>query len=391
MRAADAVIIGGGVTGVSVAFHLAGLGLRRILVLERKFLASGGTGRSVGIIRQLYPTRETSEMVHRSLAVFERFGEVVGGEAGFVRSGVLIGVSPAMRPTLERTLALQKSVGIRAEIVDPGDLARVDPRIDPAGLGAALWEPGSGYGDPSAVTAGFATAARGRGVTIEQGVEVVAIRRQAGRALGVETAAGERIDTPVVINAAGLWAPRVAALAGVTLPIVIGRHPVFTVARDPGFGRAHTVYLDLAGGSYVRPETGDLTLTGSLTDDETQHPMDPDLLGSEAGFDEAADVLARTARAIPALADARFSRGYAGAFDITPDWMPILDESPLRGFWIAAGMSGHGFKLSPAVGEMMAALITGTRSPVSPTPFRLDRFAGAAASGTFVSSYLGAS
>jgi len=100
-------------------------------------------------------------------------------------------------------------------------------------------------------------------------------------------------------------------------------------------------------------------------------------------------VLARTARAIPALADARFSRGYAGAFDITPDWMPILDESPLRGFWIAAGMSGHGFKLSPAVGEMMAALVTGARPPVSPTPFRLDRFDSTVTSSTgFVSSYL---
>ena len=119
--------------------------------------------------------------------------------------------------------------------------------------------------------------------------------------------------------------------------------------------------------------------------------MDPELLGGEAGFDEAADVLARTARAIPALADARFSGGYAGAVDITPDWMPILDESPVRGFWIAAGMSGHGFKLSPAVGEMMAALVTGARSPVSPAPCRLDRFGDTTAAGTFVSSYLGTS
>jgi len=391
MRTADAVIIGGGVTGVSIAFHLAGSGLRRVLVLERKFLGSGGTGRSVGIIRQLYPTRETSEMVLRSLAVFERFGEAVGGDAGFIRTGALIGVSRAMRPTLERTLALQRGIGIQAEIVDPSDLARIEPRIDASGLGAVLWEPGSGYGDPSAVTAGFAGAARRRGAVIEQGVEVVAIRRAADRVIGVDTATGERIDAPVVINAAGLWSPRVAGLAGVDLPIVIGRHPVFTVARDAAFGPAHTVYLDLAGGSYVRPETGNLTLTGSLTDDETQHPMDPELLGSEAGFDEAALILARTARAIPALADARFSRGYAGAFDITPDWMPILDESPVRGFWIAAGMSGHGFKLSPAVGEMMAALVTGARSPVSPTPFRLDRFgsAGGSAAAGFVSSYLG--
>jgi len=389
MSTADAVIVGGGVTGVSIAFHLAGLGVRRVLVLERKFLGSGGTGRSVGIIRQLYPTRETSEMVLRSLAVFERFGDAVCGDAGFVRTGALIGVSPAMRPTLEQTLALQRGVGVEAEIVEPADLGRIEPRIDTSGLGAVLWEPGSGYGDPAAVTAGFATAARRRGVTIEQGVEVVAIRQEAERVIGVDTAGGERIDTPVVINAAGLWSPGVARLAGVELPIVVGRHPVFTVTRGPRFGAAHPVYLDLAGGSYVRPETGGLTLTGSLTDDETQHPMDADLLGSEAGFDEAAAVLARTARAMPALAEARFRGGYAGAFDITPDWMPILDESPVRGFWIAAGMSGHGFKLAPAVGEMVAALVTEHPTPVRAVPFRLDRFtAGPAAGTTFVSSYL---
>src|SRR5260370_41884867 len=106
-----------------------------------------------------------------------------------------------------------------------------------------------------------------------------------------------------------------------------------------------------------------------------QYPMNPDQLGCGDGIDQAAVVLARTAQAIPALADARFSRGYAGAFDITPDWMPILDESQLHGFWIAAGMSGHGFKLSPAVGEMVAALVTGTRPPVRPGAVLPDRCA----------------
>jgi glycine/D-amino acid oxidase-like deaminating enzyme len=180
----------------------------------------------------------------------------------------------------------------------------------------------------------------------------------------------------------------VARLAGVELPIVIGRHPVFVVERDVAFGAPHPVFLDLAGGSYVRPESGGLTLTGSLIDDETRHPMDPERLGDDVGFAEATEVLERTGRAIPRLADARYRRGWAGAFDITPDWMPILDESPLPGFWIAAGMSGHGFKLAPAVGEMMAALITGSTPAVSPEPFRLARFAGASTAGTFVSSYL---
>ncbi len=382
------MIVGAGVTGVSVAFHLAGLGVRRVLVLEKQFIGAGGTGRSVGIIRQLYPTGETCQMVRRSLAVFQRFGEAVGGHSGYVGCGALIGVSGAMRPTLEKTLALQQSLGIRAEILAPAEVTRVEPRIDPAGLGAVLHEPESGYGDPAAVTGGYAEAARRCGVVIEQGAEVTAVRRAGDRAVGVTLATGDAIDAPVVVNAAGLWSVALARLAGVDLPIVIGRHPVFVVQRGEGFGPPHVVYMDLAGGSYVRPETGGLTLTGSLTDDERDHPMDPDLLGSETGFEEAAPVLERTARAVPALADARLQRGYAGAFDITPDWMPILDESPVRGFFVAAGMSGHGFKLAPAVGEMMAARITGTPSPVSLAPFRLDRFAAAAASGTFVSSYL---
>ena len=384
---ADVVIIGGGVTGVSIAFHLAGLGVRRVVVLERRFLAAGGTGHSVGIVRQLYPTPETSAMVRRSLTVFQDFANAVGGDAGYVACGALIGVSPAMRPKLEANLAMQRGLGIRAEVLEPDDVARVEPAIDPTGLGGVLWEPESGYGDPTAVTLAYAEAARRRGVTIEQGAEVTALRVEGDRVRGVETAAGERIDAPAVVNAAGLWSPAVARLAGVSLPIVVGRHPVFLVEREAD-APAHRVYLDLAGGSYVRPETGNLTLTGSLTDDETEHPMDPELLGAEAGFEEASVVLERTGRAVPRLADARYRRGYAGAFDITPDWMPILDRTGPAGFFTAAGMSGHGFKLAPAVGEMMAALITGAAPPVSAAPFRLDRFATLAAGGTFVASYL---
>ncbi len=387
-RTADVVIIGGGVIGASIAFHLTALGVRNVLVLERRFLASGGTGRSVGIIRQLYPTPETSAMVLRSLRIFQRFTDAVGGDGGYVACGALIGVPAAMRGSLEASLRVQRALGIRAEILEPVELARVEPRIDPVGLGAVVYEPESGYGDPTGVTLAFAEGARRRGATIEQGVEVVAINRRGDRVAGVATSSGVTIEAPIVVNAAGLWAGAVARLAGVDLPIVVGRHPVFIIERDAAFGGPHPVYLDLAGGAYVRPETGNLTLTGSLTDDETEHPMDPELLGSETGLDEATPVLERTGRALPRLAEARYRHGYAGAFDITPDWMPILDETSVRGLWVAAGMSGHGFKLSPAVGEMLAALITGAAPPVSATPFALGRFAGTRSRGTFVASYL---
>jgi sarcosine oxidase subunit beta len=372
---------------VSIAFHLAGLGVRRIVVLERRFLGAGGTGRSVGIVRQLYPTPETTRMVRASLDVFRDFGNAVAGQSGYVACGALIGVAPGMRAGLLAQVEQQRALGVRAQVLDPTELSRIEPRIDPVGLGAVLYEPESGYGDPAAVTTGYAEAARRRGVSIEQGSEVVAIMRSGEQVTGVVTET-EQIATPIVVNAAGLWSRQVAQLVGLDLPIVVGRHPVFIVKRQPAFGTAHMVYLDLAGGSYVRPETGSLTLTGSLTDDETQHPMDPDLLGNPTDFDEASQTLQRTARALPGLSDAQFVQGYAGAFDITPDWMPILDETPRPGFFVASGMSGHGFKLAPMIGAMMSALITRTASPINLAPFRLDRFAGARPSGGFVASYL---
>lgn len=375
-------------TGVSIAFHLAVMGVSDVLVLERRFIGAGGTGRSVGIVRQLYPTRETSEMVVRSLRVLQNFRELVGGDAGYVRCGALIAVSPAMRPRLEDTVARHRDVGVKARILDPLDVAALEPRLDTSGIGAVLHEPDSGYGDPVGVAAGYAAAARRRRVRIEQDAQVVRILASATRVTGVQTADGRTVSAPVIVNAAGLWAPAVAAMAGVRLPIVVGRHPVFILERDPRFGPPHPVYLDLAGGIYVRPETGGLTLTGSLADDETAHPMAPDTLGADMNLEAAVETLGRTARAVPALSDARYRSGYAGAFDITPDWMPILDESPLPGLWTAAGMSGHGFKLAPAIGEMMAALITGARPPVDPGPFRGARFAGVAATSGFASSYL---
>src|SRR5262249_47546623 len=122
-RAADVVIVGGGVTGISIAFHLAACGVGRIVVLERKFLPAGGPGRSVGIVRQLYPTPETMRMVRRSLPVFQHFSDVVGGHAGYTACGVLIGVSTAMRPQLEKTLTLQRALGVRAQMLEPSDVA----------------------------------------------------------------------------------------------------------------------------------------------------------------------------------------------------------------------------------------------------------------------------
>jgi glycine/D-amino acid oxidase-like deaminating enzyme len=390
-RTADVVIIGGGVTGCSIAFHLAEQGVRDVLILERRFLAAGGTGRSVGVMRQLYPTDASSRMVLHSLRVFQNFGEITGGDAGYVQCGALLAVGPGQQEALARTVGAQRTLGIDTRLIGPADIRELDPRIDPFAVGAAVWEPESGYGDPTGVTAGFARAAARAGVRVEQGAEVVTVDVAGDGVEGVRLAGGDRVATRVVVNAAGLWSPAVAALAGVRLPIIVGRHPVFVVQRAAAFGRPHPVYLDLASGTFLRPETGGLTLTGFLDADEPNHPLDPEALGSDVGFDEVARIMERASRCIPALGEAHYQRGYAGAFDITPDWMPILDETPVRGFHVAAGMSGHGFKLSPAVGRMMADLIARGRSDVADLQdFRLDRFAAAPHDdgGAFSHSYL---
>jgi sarcosine oxidase subunit beta len=390
-RTADVVIIGGGVTGCSIAFHLAQRGHRSVVVLERQFLASGGTGRSVGVMRTLYPTPETSRMVLHSLRVFQSFTEITGGDAGYVQCGALIAVAPGQREALEKTLAAQREIGIQARLLSPDDIRELDPRIDPFAVGAAVYEPESGYGDPTGVTSGFAHAARRHGAVIEQMAEVVGLRRDGDRVSGVVTATGDEIATRVVVNAAGLWCRDIAAMAGVTLPVIVGRHPVFIVERAAGFGRPHPVYLDLASGTFLRPETGGLTLTGFLDADEPSHPMDPETLGADVAFDEVARIMERASRCMPALADARYQRGYAGAFDITPDWMPILDETAVRGLYVAVGMSGHGFKLSPAVGRLMAdRILDGTSALTDLAPFRLDRFTARPHddAGAFAHSYL---
>jgi glycine/D-amino acid oxidase-like deaminating enzyme len=308
-----------------------------------------------------------------------------------VQCGALLAVGPGQGEALSRTVEAQRRLGIDTRLIGPDDIRALDSRIDPFAVGSAVWEPESGYGDPTGVTNGFARAAVRGGVVIEQGAEVAALEVGGDRIEAVRLAGGERIAARVVVNAAGLWSPAVAALAGVKLPIVVGRHPVFVVQRTPTFGRPHPVYLDLASGTFLRPETGGLTLTGFLDADEPSHPMDPEALGGDVGFDEVARIMERVSRCVPSLAEARYQRGYAGAFDITPDWMPVLDETAVRGLYVAAGMSGHGFKLSPAVGRMMADLITRGRSDLADlTAFRLDRFAAHLHddAGAFSHSYL---
>lgn len=371
---ADAVVIGGGCTGASIAFHLAERGVGRVVLLEKDALASGPTGRSTAIVRQHYSNEVTARMALESLRVFRQWGDRVGGTCGFVRTGFLVGVPEADRPALEGNVALQRAVGIDVRLVGVDDLRRLEPQLFTDDLAVAAYEPEAGYCDPVSTTTSLAEAARRRGARVVQGRAVTGIRRERGRVAAVETDAGP-IATPVVVNAAGAWAHRVAALVGVELPIAPSRHPVCAFRRPADFGPAPMIYADFVHQFYMRPETGELCLVGSIDPADAAHLADPDGYNQGVNLETITDFGTRAARRYPALERGVSRGGWAGIYDVTPDWHPVLDAvEAVPGCFVAAGFSGHGFKLCPAVGALMAGLIVEGRRDGRVEFFRADRF-----------------
>ena len=375
-RTADVVIIGGGVTGASTAFHLTRRGVRDVIVVDKGAIASGGTGRSSACVRQHYSTAETCRMILFSLGFFQHFTEHTGGEScGFRHTGYLLGVDERMRVPMEASVALQRSVGIDTRLVSPVELRELEPRLRTEDLVRGCYEPASGYCNPVETAQGFARAARAAGARILEDTAVVGVLVEGDRVRGVRTAAGD-IQAPVVLDAAGLWSDRVARMVGVDLPIHVCRHRINIVTWPEADRRPHPMVYDFVTNIYTRPELGEHILVGGLDAEESHARVDPDAFKEGVSLDESTEALARVSHRFPALAEGRIARGYAGCFDVTPDWHPILDRVGPEGFHVAAGFSGHGFKLSPAVGHMVAALLTQGPSghPDLPT-FRLSRFA----------------
>ena len=375
---ADAVIIGGGVTGASIAYHLAARGMREVVVVDKSFVASGATGKSSACVRQHYSTVETCQMIRYALDFFERFeGLTGGGSCGFRRTGYLLGVDERMRPPMEISVALQRGVGIRTGLVSPEEMRETEPRLRIEDWVAGCYEPDSGYCNPVETAQGFARAARARGARILEDTEVQAILTEGDRVTGVMTSRGP-IHAPRVVNAAGLWGARVGAMVGLDIPIRVCRHKISIVSWPEAASGPHPMVYDFVTNIYTRPELGEHILVGGLDVEESHDLADPDRYKEGVTLDESTDALSRVSHRFPVLAEGRIARGYAGCFDVTPDWHPILDDVGPDGAYTAVGFSGHGFKLSPAVGHMMAALVTEGPGghPDLPT-FRLSRFAEA--------------
>ena len=367
---ADVVIIGGGVMGCSVLYHLARQGVTNTLLLERDVLGSGSTGRSQAICRMHYSNPVTASLAWESLKVFTHFGDAVGGTSGFVKTGYLVIVEDIDRRGLEKNVAMQRELGISTQLVTPEEVKELAPMVEVSEEEGLAWESESGYADSYLTTTSYANRAKELGAEIVLRNSATRIEISGDRVRAVITEQG-KVDTPVVVVAAGPWSGPVLAGAGVNLPLSTVRHQVASVTRPIDLVPSHPTVGDIAQSFSFRPEGSTLTLVGFGEDE-----ADAENYNQGVDMSGVADVLERLIRRMPAMADSYFRGGWSGLFTVTPDWHPILDRVPgIEGLYCAAGFSGHGFKLSPAIGQAMAELITqGRAASVDLTPLRLSRF-----------------
>jgi sarcosine oxidase, subunit beta len=372
---ADIIIIGGGVMGASIAYQLAKQGAGRVVLLERQALATGTTGRSGAIVRQHYSNDFTIRMAKESLGVFQHFDDLVGGECGFVTTGMIVMVGEDGTEALRANVRMQQETGVNTALIDASDIAEVAPGYSSEGAALACYEPDTGVADPMATTHSFAQRARDYGAIIREGTTVTHILRDQQKTLGVRTLDGD-IAAPIVVLAANVWSSRLAWTAGIDLPISPTRHPMLALRRpnDAG-GREgiHAVALDPSRGIYLRPDSGGITLVGSTED--VLSASDPDHYAQGLSEDEINRFYTQGAACMPALARAVPRGSWAGIYDDTPDYHPILDRfAACEGLYCAAGFSGHGFKLSPVIGQWMAQLILTGKKADDMLHFRYERF-----------------
>jgi sarcosine oxidase, subunit beta len=367
---AEVVIVGGGIMGASIAYHLAARGIRDVVLLERGTLACGPTGRSTAILRRHYSQPLLVRMAEHGLRTYSQLEDAVGAHCGFVRTGLLVGVDARDHVALEHNVAVARAEGIAMELIASDDLAELEPRIDGGALEYCL-EPEAGYCDPYLATAGFAAAAGRNGAEIAEGVTVE--RLAPGE---VQTSAGT-VSAGSVVVAVGPWSPPLLAPHGYELPIRAARAEVGRFRLPAGFGPQLPALADFSARQlYFRPSEPGFIEVGSLSPDHADRPIDPDACpeGAEiATLEEFAEGLRARLRG----AERGHWRGsWSAVYDVTPDWHPAIGRVPGSDrVFVAAGFSGHGFKLAPAVGLSIAELVCDGRTttfdlaPLDPARF----------------------
>jgi sarcosine oxidase subunit beta len=370
----DAVVVGGGAMGASIAYHLAAAGGGRVVLLEREAaLGTGSTGRCAGGFRIQFSSEINVRLSLASVSMIRSFTEEHGLPLDVDVDGYLFLVrDEASWPGYRAAAAMQRSLGARVEELDAAAVAELVPGLATEGVAGATFGPDDGIADPSGLTNGYATLARRAGAELRLGTAATAIRTSpgGGRVTGVSTPDGD-IDAPVVVNAAGVWARDLAATCGLDLPIEPQPRHVVTTSGFPGRPERRTLVIDTATMFYFHRE-GAGVLMGM-----------PRLADAVATFETVVDdrwiaeeLLPVAVSVLPALADAGLARSWVGLYEMTPDHHAILGPvDGLDGLYLANGFSGHGFQHAPIVGKVIAELVTGAPPTVDVSTLRLERFA----------------
>ncbi|MBI3977430.1 MAG: FAD-binding oxidoreductase [Chloroflexi bacterium] len=368
---ADVVIVGGGVNGASIAYHLARKRAGRVVLLEKKFLASGPTGRSTAQVRRFYPLDFLSRTANSAADIFQSWQQIIGGDPGFQQVGYMVLANEASAPNLKHNVLRAQQVGSRVHLIPPDDAKAIVPQMAVKDVALASYEPESGYADPTSTTGAFANRARELGAAIVQYTPVTEILTASGRVTGVRTAKGD-VSAPAVVICAGPWASRLLSPLGIEVEIRPKRHQMCFFRRPPEFA-AHPAITDAPNRTYMRPDHGDLTIYGLSRYGEV---VDPDRYNEGVDPEEVVRDAERIARRFPIMENGLSRGGYSGVYDATPDGEPILGPIPeYTGLHACFGWSGHGFKHSPVTGDIISDLVLAGRSEqYDVRPFRWSRF-----------------
>lgn len=376
LASADVVVVGAGIMGASIAFQLARRSDRKVAVVDARPPVGGMSGRTFGQIRQHYSNALMVRMAIRGFEVLNDWGAQVGvGDPGYVRLGYLLLVVQAQVEACKRNVDLGRRLGVDTRFASPDEIAALEPALVTDDLAGGAYEPNGGYIDVTRMVLSWLGAAQANGATLHTGFAVEAITTKGGKVAGVETARG-RIDAPVVVAAAGAWTTDLLAPLGIDLPIARRRLDMAFLKQPPGKPQIRTCITDGNSNVVMRPDMGPYLLAVAYPDEmpEVTDPAAPAPAIDEASHRARLDK-ALTER-LPDVAGAEIVRTVSGAYDITPDFHPLLGWADgLDGLYLAAGFSGHGLKLSPAVGECVAAAVTGAEAPFDIAPLRPSRFA----------------
>ncbi len=375
MNTADAVVIGAGVNGASTAYNLVKRGMKNVILLEKYLIASGGTGRSAAIVRQHYSSEELIRMVKRSVEIFHNFNEIIGGSAGFVNSGYGFLVPEDVKEGFARNVSLQQSLGIDTRVISKEEFQEIEPRADLSDVHQIVYEPGSGYADPHDTTYSYVNRFRELGGELRQMTPATGLIMDNSAVTGVRTAKGD-ISTGAVVNAGGPWGQVIAQWAGVDAPITVTREEEMILeTRDVG-GPPKMAISDACKAIYYRPLGPTHTLLGRGFPKEYEY-VNPDRFKESADIEFIEDATGLFVERFPSFEKALLINAYTGLYDVTPDWHPILGPvDGVEGFHMCAGFSGHGFKIGPSIGELMAEeVMDGKATTIDISRFHLSRFA----------------